>query len=229
MFTDVIRDAARQYRRRPLAAVIVLAANAGALLNLAPPTVQALAWLPLTILALVVELFVIAWLAGVLDDAIPDAREALRRTRAALLPGVRATLLLALYEVAAVLVAALLFGSRLGTSPSEMALFMVGAAPLVAFALAFLAVLYPPLLIDGERRVLRAARHSRQVASKWFPICLLIRAVDALGLAVNYQRWSLAVMLPTLCALSLLHPFVLGMANALYVRTRTKLAIAEQA
>jgi hypothetical protein len=225
VLTDVLRDAARQYRRRPLAALLLVGLNTSVLLQLAPAGVQAVAWLPLTAVGLVTELFVVAWLGGVIDGSQRSARQSLRAALAAVWAAVRASLLALLYIFGGLLVALALFGGRFDGSGGAVALLMAGAAPLIAFGLAFLAVLVPPLVLDGERRVLLAAARSHRVAAAHFPVCLLIGAADAADIAVDYQRWGVPVLLAVVCALSLLRPFVLGMANALYLRTRQELPV----
>jgi hypothetical protein len=227
VLTDVIRDAARQYRRRPLAALLVLGLNTSFLLELAPSSVQAVALLPLAALGFIAELFVVAWLGGAIDRSHRTARESLRAAMQALWPALRAALLQVLYVILVLLVGLLLFGSRLDGTARSVAMLMAGTAPLIGFALAFLAVLVPALVLDGQRRVLVAAARSHRVASRYFPICLIIGMAAAADVALGYQRWSLPVMAAVVGGVSLLRPFVLGMANSLYLRTRQE-ALAER-
>jgi hypothetical protein len=227
VFTQVVRDAARQYRRRPLAGLLLLGLNAGLLLELAPTQVQALAWLPLAATGFIAELFVIAWLGGTIDHSHRTARESLRAALSAAWPAVRASLLALCYVAAVVLVGLLLFGSRFDGTARSGALLMAGTAPLIGFALAFLAVLVPPLVLDGERKVLQAAARSHRVATRYFPICLIIGMADAADVALDAQRWSLPVLAAVLGGVSLLRPFALGMANSLYLHTRAE-ALAER-
>jgi hypothetical protein len=227
VFTDVIRDAARQYRRRPLAALLVLGLNTSFLLELAPTAVQTAALLPLAAAGFVAELFVIAWLGGAIDRSHRTARESLRSALDAVWPALRATLLQLCYGAVVLLVGLLLFGRRLDGTTTPVAVLMAGTAPLIGFALAFLAVLVPALVLDGQRRVLVAAARSHRVASRYFPICLIIGMAGAADIALGYQRWSLPVLAAVVGGVSLLRPFVLGMANSLYLRTRQE-ALAER-
>jgi hypothetical protein len=227
VFSDVVRDAARQYRRRPLAGLLLAVLSAGLLLELAPEAVQAVAWLPLTVVSFVAELFVIAWLAGVIDRSQRTAGESLRAAVGAIWPALKASMLELCYVAIGLLVGLVLFGRAFDTSPDSVAVLMAGTAPLVAFGLAFLAVLVPPLVIDGERKVLLAAARSHRVAARYFPICLLIGLGDAADMALRYQRWSTQVLLGVLAGMALLRPFVLAMATSLYLRTRQE-ALAER-
>jgi len=228
VFTDVMRDAARQYRRRPLAVLVLFGLNAAIPLELAPDEVQAMLWLPITAVGFIAELFVIAWLGGVIDRSHRTARESLRAAVTAVWPVLLASLLSLCYVVAALLAGVILLSGRFEEGSTPVPLLMAGMAPLMGFGLAFLAVLVPPLVLDGERKVLRAAGRSHRVASRYFPICLIIGMADAADFALRGQRWSLPVTAAVLCAASLLRPFVLGMANSLYLRTRSEV-MAEQA
>jgi hypothetical protein len=225
MFAAVLRDAWRQYRRRPLAAVITVAV--GGLPVFLEPDDPVVA-VPLAVLllgaGLLVELFLVAWLAGALDPAPPSAAAALARTRGAIGPGVRAGLLRALYLLLALMVGLLLFGSREGgpLPESEQTKLAVGLWPLFGVAFAFLAVLMQRVVLGGERRVRQAAGASHRVASAHFPICLLIGLLQASGLVMA----SLVVEFWLLAALSILlalaDPYLIGMSNALYLRTRAE-------
>src|ERR671910_3487549 len=160
MFAAVLRDAWRQYRRRPLAAAITVAV--GGLPVFLEPDNPVVA-VPLAVLllgaGLLVELFLVAWLAGALDPAPPPVAAALATMRGAIGPGVRAGLLRALYLVLALMVGLLLFGSREGgpLPESEQTKLAVGLWPLFGVAFAFLAVLMQRVVLGGERRV-RPAR-----------------------------------------------------------------------
>jgi hypothetical protein len=223
MFAAVLRDAWRQYRRRPLAAVItVVVGGLPVFLEPDDPVVA----VPLAVLllgaGLLVELFLVAWLAGALDPAPPPAAAALATMRGAIGPGVRAGLLRALYLLLALLVGLLLFGSREGgpLPESEQTKLAVGLWPLFGVAFAFLAVLMQRVVLGGDRRVRQAAGASHRVASAHFPICLLIGLLQASGLVMA----SLVVEFWLLAALSILlalaDPYLIGMSNALYLRTR---------
>jgi hypothetical protein len=226
MFAAVLRDAWRQYRRRPLAAVITVAV--GGLPVFLQPDDPVVA-VPLAVLllgaGLLVELFLVAWLAGALDPAPPPAAAALARMRGAVGPGVRAGLLRALYLLLALMVGLLLFGSREGgpLSESEQTKLAVGLWPLFGVAFAFLAVLMQRVVLGGERRVRQAAGASHRVASAHFPICLLIGLLQASGLVMAglvVEFWLLAALS---ILLALADPYLIGMSNALYLRTRAEL------
>jgi hypothetical protein len=225
MFAAVLRDAWRQYRRRPLAAAITLAV--GGLPVFLEPDDPVLA-VPLAVFllgaGLLVELFLVSWLAGAIDPDPPPnpAAAALATMRRTIGPGVRAGLLRAFYLLLALMVGLTLFGSRdSGPLPeSEQAKLAVGLWPLFGIAFGFLAVLMQRVVLGGERRVRQAARVSHRVASAHFPLCLLIGLLQASGLVLA----GLVVEFRVLAALSLLlalaDPYLIGMCNALYLRTR---------
>jgi hypothetical protein len=223
MFVAVVRDAWRQYRRRPLAAVITVVVG-GLPVFLEPDDPLLAVPLALVLLAagLLVELFLVAHLAGALDPAPPPAAAALATLRRTIGPGVRAGLLRAGYLLLALMVGLLLFGSREeGPLPqSEQTKLAVGLWPLFAIAFAFLAVLNQRVVLGGERRVRQAATVSHRVASAHFPLCLLIGLLQASGLVLA----SLVVEFRLLAGLSILlalaDPYLIGMSNALYLRTR---------
>jgi hypothetical protein len=224
MFAAVLRDAWRQYRRRPLAAV--LAVVVGGLPVFLDPDDPLLA-VPLAIFllgaGLLLELFLVAWLAGALEEAPSPAPAALATMRRAIAPGVRAGLLRAAYLLLALMVGLLLFGSRDSGEPlpdAEQTKLAIGLWPLFGVAFAFLAVLMQRVVLGGERRVRQAAGVAHRVASAHFPICLLIGLLQACGLVLASlvaEFWVLAVLS---ILLSLADPYLIGMCNALYLRTR---------
>jgi hypothetical protein len=226
MFAAVLRDAWRQYRRRPLAAVVTVVV--GGLPVFLDPDDPLLA-VPLAIVllgaGLLVELFLIAWLAGALEEAPTSAQAALAVMRRTIAPGVRAGLLRAAYLLLALMVGLLLFGSR-DSEPlptSEQAKLAIGLWPLFGVAFAFLAVVMQRVVLGGERRVRQAAGVSHRVASAYFPICLLIGLLQACGLVLASlvaEFWMLAVLS---IVLALADPYLIGMCNALYLRTRADL------
>ena len=224
MFAAVLRDAWRQYRRRPLAAVItVVVGGLPVFLEPDDPVVA----VPLAVFllgaGLLVELFLVAWLAGALDPAPPPGRgrpghhARHHRPRG---PGRAAARLLPAAgpdgRAAAVRLAR---GAGRCPSPSRPS-WPVGLWPLFGIAFAFLAVLMQRVVLGGERRVRQAASVSHRVASAHFPICLLIGLLQASGLVLA----SLVVEFWVLAALSILlalaDPYLIGMSNALYLRTR---------
>jgi hypothetical protein len=223
MFAAVVRDAWRQYRRRPLAAVLTVVV--GGLPVFLDPDDPVLA-IPLAIFllgaGLLVELFLVAWLAGALEEAPTSAPAALAVMRRTIAPGLRAGLLRAAYLLLALMVGLLLFGSR-DSEPlptSEQAKLAIGLWPLFGVAFAFLAVLMQRVVLGGERRVRQAAGVSHRVASAYFPICLVIGLLQACGLVVASlvaEFWMLAVLS---IVLALADPYLIGMCNALYLRTR---------
>jgi hypothetical protein len=223
MLAAVLRDAWRQYRRRPLAALItVVVGGLPVFLEPGDPLVAVPLAVALLAAGLLVELFLVAWLAGVLDPAPSSAATALATTRRAIGPGVRAGLLRAAYLLLALMVGLLLFGSReTGPLPeSEQTKLAVGLWPLFAIAFAFLAVLMQRVVLGGERRVRQAAAVSHRVASAHFPLCLLIGLLQACGLvlaSLSLEFWMLAGLT---MLLALADPYLIGMCNALYLRTR---------
>ena len=226
MFAAVLRDAWRQYRRRPQAAVITGVVGGLPVFREPQKPMQAV---PLAVFllgaGLLVELFLIAWLAGAIDPAPSPtpAAAALATMRRTIAPGVRAGLLRAAYLLLALMVGLLLFGSRDSGEPlpeSEQAKLAVGLWPLFGIAFAFLAVLMQRVVLGGERRVRQAAAVSHRVASAHFPICLLIGLLQACGLVLASlvaEFWMLAVLS---ILLALADPYLIGMCNALYLRTR---------
>jgi hypothetical protein len=227
LLAAVLRDAWRQYRRRPLAAVV--AVTVGGLPTFVDPG-TALVAVPLAVALLVagvlVELFLVAWLAGALAPAPTAAADALAATRRSIGPGTRAWLLKACYLLLALLVGLLLFGSR-GPEPlsrAEQTKLAVGLWPLFGVALAFLAIITQRVVLDGERRVRQAAAVAHRVAAANFPICLLIGLVQASGLVLASFNLSFRVTSTLAILLALADPFVIGMSNALYLRAR---AVAE--
>jgi hypothetical protein len=223
VFAAVLRDAWRQYRRRPLAAVVTVAVG-GLPLFLQPDNPLVAVPLAVILLAagLLIELFLVAWLAGALEPVPPPAAEALAVMRRSIAPGVRAALLRAGYLLLALMIGLLLFGSR-NSEPlprAEQAKLAVGLWPLFGFALAFLAVLTQRVVLDGERRVRQAAAVSHRVARANFPICLLIGLVQACGLVLGSLILNFRLMAAVGILLALVDPYLVGMSNALFLRTR---------
>jgi hypothetical protein len=224
VFAAVLRDAGRQYRRRPLAAVPAVVV--GGLPVFLDPDDPLLA-VPLAVFllgaGLLVELFLIAWLAGALGPGPVSAPAALATMRRSIAPGVRAGLLRAAYLLLALMVGLLLFGSRDSAEPlpqAEQTKLAIGLWPLFGIAFAFLAVLMQRVVLGGERRVRQAAGVAHRVASAYFPICLLIGLLQGSGLVLASlvaEFWMLAVLS---ILLALADPYLIGMCNALYLRTR---------
>jgi hypothetical protein len=229
VFVAVLRDAWRQYRRRPLAAVVTVVV--GGLPVFVDPHSPLLA-VPYTVLLLVagllVELFLVAWLAGALAPAPTAAADALAATRRAIVPGVRAWLLRVGYLLLALLVGLWLFGPRDSEAlpRPEQTKLAIGLWPLFGFALAFLAVLMQPVVLDRQR-VRQAAAMSHRVATANFPLCLLIGLAQASGLVLASFNLQFTVMAVLAIVLSLADPFLIGMSNALYLRARAAVAASQ--
>ena len=221
---SVLLDAWRQYRRRPVAAVLSVAV--GGLPVFLPSTRNALVAgaLAAVLLAvsLLLELFLVAWLAGALAARPTPAAEAVRAMRRSIWPGVRAGLLRAVYLVAALLVGLLLFGTPQGATltRTQQTKLSIGLWPLFGFALAFLAVIEQWVVLDGQRVVRRAAALSHRVAAGNFPLCLLIGLVQAAGLVEAGLPLPFAATAAAAILLALADPFLIGMGNALYLRSK---------
>ena len=113
MFAAILQDAWRQYRRRPLAIVLSVALGLVQVpLTLAGETAQLVITIPLLVVNLLLELFLIAYLAGALSSEPVWAPAALAAARRSFLPGVRAFLLKGIYAVPAFLIGILLLGPR---------------------------------------------------------------------------------------------------------------------
>jgi uncharacterized membrane protein len=223
LLAAILRDAGLQYRRRPLAAVLTLALETATLpLDDSGDAIQGVAGILLLVVAILVELFLVAYLADALSPTPAPARAAVAAARRAVGPGVRGMLLLYLYVAVAFLIATLLFGGDQGTplSSGEQRNFLIGAAPLVAVAFAFLAVLSQRVVLDGERRALRAAAVSHRVAAAHFPICLIIGVLQAAGLTLGAFDPGGLVAVVVAVGLGLLDPVPVAMSNALFLRTR---------
>jgi hypothetical protein len=155
MFAAVVRDAWRQYRRRPLAAVISVAVG-GLPVFLEPDEPAVAVPLAVVLLAagLLVELFLVAWMGGAVGPAPTSAAAALATLRRTIGPGIRAGLLRAAYLLAALTVGLVLFGSREGgtLSHTDQTKLAVGLWPLFGVAFAFLAVLMQRVVLGGERQ-----------------------------------------------------------------------------
>jgi hypothetical protein len=96
----------------------------------------------------------------------------------------------------------------------------VGLWPLFGIAFAFLAVLNQRVVLGGERRVRQAAAVSHRVASAHFPICLVIGLLQASGLVLASLVVEFRLMAGLSILLALADPYLIGMSNALYLRTR---------
>jgi len=223
VFVAILQDAWRQYRRRPIAVALAIAfALVQVPLSRSGDAVQLALLVPLLVANLLLELFLVAYLVGGLAPTPPPAGGAIEAARRSFAPGVRAYLLKVVYAIPAFFIGILLLGPR-DTGPlstGDQAKFFIGLAPLFAFAWAFLAVLNQRVVLDGERRVLRAAASSHRVAAANFPICLLVALAEALSLVVVGLPSGLGGLIAVMLLLALLEPFRIAMANALFQRTR---------
>jgi hypothetical protein len=224
VFAAIVRDAWRQYRRRPLAAVVtVVVGGLPVFLQPNDPLVAVPLAIVLLAAGLLLELFLVAWLAGALDPVPTTAAAAFATMRRCIGPGVRAGLLRAGYLLLALMVGLLLFGSR-DSEPlpeAEQTKLAVGLWPLFGFAFAFLAVLTQRVVLGGERKVRQAAAVSHRVAAAHFPICLLIGLLQASGLVLTSLVLNFTLMASLSILLALVDPYLIGASNALYLRTRS--------
>ncbi len=215
MFAAIVHDARRQYRRRPLAAVISVAIGVGPLaLQPKGQTLQLVLVGVLLVPTLLSELFLFAWLAGALAPVPLPVSGALAAMRRSLLPAARAWLLKLGYLLPAYLIGMLLLGapdnSTLSSAQQER----------------FLVVLIPRIVLDGERRVLEGLPAAHRVATANFPICLLIGCYQASGLLAPMVVGARAAFALLALVFALADPFMMGMTNGLYLRTRV-LQVAE--
>jgi len=224
VFAAIVRDAWRQYRRRPLAALVtVVVGGLPVFLQPNDPLVAVPLAIVLLAAGLLLELFLVAWLAGALDPVPTTAAAAFATMRRCIGPGVRAGLLRAGYLLLALMVGLLLFGSR-DSEPlpeAEQTKLAVGLWPLFGFAFAFLAVLTQRVVLGGERKVRQAAAVSHRVAAAHFPICLLIGLLQASGLVLTSLVLNFTLMAILSILLALVDPYLIGASNALYLRTRS--------
>ena len=241
MFANVVRDAWRQYVRRPLAVPLVLAAPAATVLFGPVPAARTAVELVAVVAAFLLDLFLVAYLASALDPPpagdLPGAvvaggtrpaAAAWAATLRSILPGVRAALLEVAYVYVAIFVGMLLFNQDLEGSQADRTRLLTGTAPLIGFMLAFLAVLRQPIVLEGQRRVLHAAALSHRVATRWFPICLVIGLMAAAQLVVNDRSLSVVQEVAVALVTALVQPFLVGVANALYLHVRAEVRMPER-
>jgi hypothetical protein len=224
VFSAILQDAWRQYRRRPFAVALAVAfALLRVALSRSGDVVQLTLLVPLLVASVLLELFMVAYLAGGLAPSPPPANLAVEAARRCFPAGVRAYLLKVVYAIPAVFIGMLLLGPR-DTEPlpaGDRIKFLIGLAPLFAFAWAFLAVLNQRVVLAGERRVLRAASSSHRVAAANFPVCLAIAVLEALVLVVVSIPSGLGGLAAVALLLALLDPYRIAMGNALFQRTRS--------
>jgi hypothetical protein len=223
VFAAILQEAWRQYRRRPLAVVLSLVLGLAQVpLPLASLPVQRVIIVPILVLNLLLELFLIAYLAGAIGAEPAPASAALSAAGRSFAPGVRAYLLRVVYAVPAFMIGVLLLsrGDTATLSSSQQAKFLIGLAPLFAFAWAFLAVLPQRVVLDNERKVLKGASVAHRVAAAHFPICLAIALVEAASLVASGLPTGLGGLAAVMVVLSLLEPFRIAVGNSLFLRTR---------
>jgi len=224
VFAAIVHDAWRQYRRRPLAAVVSVAVGVGPLALQPKGRVLLVALVVVQLLVtLLSELFLFAYLAGALTPVPLPVSGALAPMWRSALPAARAWLLKLTYMLPAYLIGLLLLGAPDSNRLSEQqqTRFYIGLIPLVGFALAFLVVLIPRIVLDGERRVLEGLPAAHRVAAANFPICLLIGCYQSSGLLAPMLIGTRAVLAMLALPFALADPFLMGMTNGLYLRTRT--------
>lgn len=223
MLASILREAGRQYQRRPLAAAATVAFGAVSLwLQRSPQAFQVVGGLALVVAGVLAELFLVAYLAGALQPGPHQPGQALAAARRSAGPGFRGALLQFAYLALAYMVALLLLGGRdLATfSQREQTAFQIGVGPLLAVAYAFLAVLTQRIVLDGERRARMAAAVSHRVAAAHFPICLGIGLLQTLGWVVGAPKIALLGQAAIALGLGLLEPFRIAMSNSLFLATR---------
>jgi hypothetical protein len=243
VLVDLVRDAWRQYRQRPLAAVLLLVVTGIPLaLEMLPEparvTVSVLLFPIGFVAGILVSLFLVPYLGGVINPAWPGRRQAWRATWRMVGPGLRAYFLWLAYAAVAIMAGVIIASALVdpgalraasppaaGAPPSDdqvrfLILMLTGIAPLIAFATAFLTTLQQRVLLDGERRALAAAVLSHRIARRNFPICLLIALLTMIRIPVEAAQLPITVRLGLGALATLLMPFTVGMANALYARER---------
>ena len=239
IFAAVVGDAWRQCRRRPLAiaAIVLLAYLSPGSAGPSQPTREVHGWAAAALLLLVIAasvltwvglLFLVAYLGGALRAEGSGVREALRATRRMLLPGLAGFVVTWAAVVPTSMVAAAvgLALLPLGTveDPSlpgrEYVLRLGVMGPLLAVAVALLAVLVPRIVLDEERDLGRAVGLSLRVARRALPVCLLIGVLQAAPMVARIQT-PLPLASPVWAVvLALLTVFGMAMANAVLWHAR---------
>ncbi len=233
-----MRDAWRQCQRRPLAiaAIVLLVYLSPGSAGPSQPTREVHGWAAAALLLLVIAasvltavglLFLVAYLGGALGDQRAGVREALAATQRMLLLGLGglvltwAAVLPASGVAAAVGLAVLPIGTVEDASlpGREYVLRLLVMGPVLAVAVALLAVLVPRIVLDGERDLGRAVGLSLRVARRASPVCLLIGVLQATPMVARIQA-PLPLTSPLWAVLALLTLFGMAMANALLWHTR---------
>jgi hypothetical protein len=180
-----------------------------------------------SILTAVGLLFLVAYLGGALGDQRAGVREALGVTRRMLLPGLGGVVLTwaAVVPTSAVAAAVGLavwppgMVEDASLPEGEYVLRLVVMGPLLAVALALLAMLVPQIMLEGERDLGRAVGLSLRVAAQALPVCLLIGVLQAAPMVARIQA-PLPLTSPVWAVLALGTLFGMAMANALLWHTR---------
>jgi len=172
-------------------------------------------------------LFLVAYLGSALSDQLAGVPEALAATRRMLLLGLAGLVLTWAAVVPTSMVAAAVglavfpIGMVEDASlPQREYVLRLGVmGPLLAVALALLALLVPRILLDGERDLGRAVALSLRVARRAMPVCLLIGVLQAAPMVARIQA-PLPMTSPLWAVLGLLTLFGMAMANALLWHSR---------
>jgi hypothetical protein len=219
-----------------IAAIVLLAYLSPGSAGPSQPTREVHGWAAGALLLLVIAasvltavalLFLVAYLGGALRAEGSGVREALRATRRMLLPGLAGFVVTWAAVVPTSMVAAAvgLALLPLGTveDPSlpgrEYVLRLLVMGPLLAAAVALLAVLVPRIVLDEERDLGRAVGLSLRVARRALPVCLLIGVLQAAPMVARIQT-PLPLASPVWAVLALLTLFGMAMANALLWHAR---------
>lgn len=219
-----------------IAAIVLLVYLSPGSAGPSQPTREVHGWAAAALLLLVIAasvltavglLFLVAYLGGALGDQRAGVREALAATRRMLLLGLGglvltwAAVLPASGVAAAVGLAVLPIGTVEDASlpGREYVLRLLVMGPVLAVAVALLAVLVPRIVLDGERDLGRAVGLSLRVARRALPVCLLIGVLQATPMVARIQA-PLPLTSPLWAVLALLTLFGMAMANALLWHTR---------
>ena len=219
-----------------IAAIVLLVYLSPGSAGPSQPTREVHGWAAAGLLLLVIAasvltavglLFLVAYLGGALRAERAGVREALAATRRMLLLGLAGLVLTWAAVVPTSMVAAAVGLAVLPIGTVEDAslaqreyLLRLGVmGPLLAVALALLAVLVPRIVLDGERDLGRAVGLSLRVARRALPVCLLIGVLQATPMVARIQA-PLPTTSPVWAVLALVTLVGMAMANALLWHTR---------
>jgi hypothetical protein len=164
---------------------------------------------------------------GALGDQRSGVREALGVTRRMLLLGLGGLVLTWAAVVPTSMVAAAVGLAVLppgtiedASQPQREYVLRLGVmGPLLAAAVALLAVLVPRIVLDGERDLGRAVGLSLRVARRALPVCLLIGVLQVTPMVARIQA-PLPLTSPVWAVLALLTLVGIALANALLWHSR---------